>query len=426
MSKLYKSFLLSFCMLCITALLGQSIEDRLFDLCGVAFKQIETAKGFKSSYKLMVKQPIDHEDEAKGYFMQKVYLNIVDEDSTTVFVTEGYARRSNRIYELTDFIQGNQVTVEHRFFGESIPDSLEYQYLTFAQATTDLHRVNTLLRSILAGIFISTGISKGGTTTIFYRYFYPDDVAVSIPYVAPLNRQLEEKRIYDFLQNKGSLDCRKRILAFQKRLLTNRQYCLDRLSWFSKGRNLEFTYLNPEMAFEYAVLEYPFSLWQWGTNCDDVPNNENSIAEDLDHLIEVSGVDFFADASMKAYASHYYQSGTEMGYYKYEVKEFKGLLPALGDQSNPSAVFAPKQVNLTWDPTLTNKVADWIDNHGNSFIYINGLNDTWSATRVPKSDKVDAIWFNMKDQSHGTARIKNMSDEEKYLLKNSIIRYLNQ
>ncbi len=403
----------------------KDIEKQLFDLCGVSFEKIVTAEGFTSSYKLMIKQPIDHRNPASGSFYQKVYLNHRGFDLTTVQVSEGYNRSTNRIYELSDFIAANQATVEHRFFGESMPDSLDYNYLTFEQATSDLHHVNKVLREIYSGKFVSTGISKGGTTTIFYRYFYPNDVAVSVPYVAPLNHDLEEKRIYDFLNNKGSKECRNNILEYQKRILGNRDYNLERLKWFTKGKALDFNYLSMEEAFEYAVLEYPFSFWQWGSDCDKVPSITATREEDLEHLLEVSGLEFFADASMNSYASHYYQSGTQMGYYGYETKPFKGLLKALSDKSNATAVFSPNKMKLTWDPTLTNKVAKWVAKDGNNFIYINGLNDTWSASRVPVSSKVNSIWFDMEGQSHGSARIANMTEEEKVLLKNTLNKWLN-
>jgi hypothetical protein len=420
-----KAFLFSIAFVCSISAYSQSdLEKKLFEFCDVMFEKIETAKGFEASYKLMIKQPLDHNDASKGSFYQKVYLNHRNVDSTTVQITEGYNRSSNRIYELTDFVEGNQVTVEHRFFGESLPDSLMYDYLNFEQATSDLHLINQLMKQIYNGKFIASGISKGGTTTIMYRYFYPNDVTVSIPYVAPLNHELEEKRIYHFLDTVGTQECRDNTLAFQKRLLKNRDYNIEGLKWYAVGKGLKFSYLTLDKAFEYAVLEYPFSLWQWGSSCDDIPLNKATMEDDLNHLIKVSGVDFFADASMDGYASHYYQSGTEMGYYGYEIADFKGLIKSLDGPSNPSAVFMPNKMKGEWDATLTNKVAEWIEDHGNQFVYINGLYDTWSATRVPVSNKVDALWFNMAGQSHGTARIKNMSDTEKALLKTTLNKWL--
>ena len=77
-----------------------------------------------------------------------------------------------------------------------------------------------LFEIIYRGKWVSTGISKGGATTIYYRYFYPDDVDVSVPYVAPVNRELEDQRLYSFLETIGSDECREKIRSFQIRVLS--------------------------------------------------------------------------------------------------------------------------------------------------------------------------------------------------------------
>ena len=67
------------------------------------------------------------------------------------------------------------------FFGKSIPDSMKWEYLTVEQAAADLHTINQLFRKIYKGKWISTGISKGGQTTLYFKYFYPEDVDIAIP-----------------------------------------------------------------------------------------------------------------------------------------------------------------------------------------------------------------------------------------------------
>ncbi len=401
------------------------IEDRLFLLPDVIFKKIETPEGFESAYELKIKQPLDHKNPSKGYFYQKAFLTHKGFDRPTVICTEGYQRPKNRIYELTEMVDANQIDVEHRFFGESIPDSIDYQYLKLEQVAADLHHINEVFREIYKGKWISTGISKGGQTTIYYRYFYPNDVDVSVPYVAPLNLALEENRIYNFLDTVGSDDCRAKIKAVQTRLLKNRKESLEKLKWFAKGADLEFTYLNFEQAFEYAVLEYSFSFWQWGHDCSKIPTNEVPLDSTLNHFLAVSGLDFFADESMKNYASHYYQAGDEMGYYGYNTKDFKGLLKALPEKPNPTAIFMPGKVPMSFDGQLPKKVSDWLDTQGNNFIYINGNSDTWSATAVRPSGKTNSVWFFLPNTDHGKARIKNMSTSDRKRLKDTLEKWLN-
>ncbi len=400
------------------------LETQLFDLPDVSFKKIETPTGFSAAYELRIRQPLDHKDPAKGHFYQKVFLTHKGFDRPVVICTEGYQRPRNRIYELSEILEANQLDVEHRFFGESLPEPLDYQYLNLEQVTADLHRINQLFRRIYSGKWVSTGISKGGQTTLFYRYFYPNDVDVSVPYVAPLNLELEEKRIYTFLDTVGTKACRDKIYNVQVRLLKNREEVLTKLHWFSKGAGLQFTYLTPEEAFEYAVLEYPFSFWQWGHDCAKIPDGKTPLDTMINHFIEVSGLDFFADKSMENYASHYYQAGDEMGYYGYETSRFKGLLKTLPMQPNPTAVFMPGKMPMRFDGKLPAQVHEWLQTQGNHIIYINGDSDTWSATAVRPSGKTNALFFFMPGTDHGKARIKNMADADRELLLSTLEGWL--
>lgn len=422
-----KYYLYAFMFLSSVGLFAQEteLERQLFNLPDVVFEKIDCPEGFEVAYKLLIRQPVDHNNPHKGYFYQRAFLSHRGFHRPTVIVTEGYARSVNRPYELTGLLEANQIDVEHRFFGVSIPDTVDYDYLNFEQLTADLHHINQLFRNIYRGKWVSTGISKGGTTTIFYRYFYPDDVDVSVPYVAPVNLEYEDKRIYQFLDTVGSKECREKIYKLQVRMLENREEVLPLLRWYGKGAKLEFSYLEFEEAFEYTVLEFPFSFWQWGHKCEEIPGEDIPLEEALEYFNKVIEIDFFADAAMKGYASHYYQSASEMGYYGYETKSFKGLLKALPMKPNPLAIFTPGKMQVEFDGTLTNQVYDWLKDNGNRFAYIYGGSDTWSATSVPPSDKVDALWLMMPDTDHGKARILNMTQVQRRLLISRLEKWLN-
>jgi hypothetical protein len=400
------------------------LEMKLFELPDVIFNKIETPKGFDSAYELKIKQPLDHKNPGLGHFYQRVFLTHIGFDQPTVIATEGYNRDRNRIYELTSLLEANQLDVEHRYFGNSSPDSLDYRYLNFEQATADLHHINQIFREIYNGKWVSTGISKGGTTTIFYRYFYPEDVDVSVPYVAPVNYSDEDKRIYEFLDNVGTKECRAAITDIQKRMLSVRDEVMPYARWFVKGKGLDFTYMKLEEAYEYAVLEYSFSFWQWGADCSKIPGKEATAQELLQHLIDVVGFKFYSDEDIQYYGSHYYQSATEMGYYGFETDDFEGMLKYLPTDNNPSAIFVPGKLDVTWDGTLTNKVVEWCQNEADGMIYINGGNDTWSATGVAPSRKVESEWFILEGKDHGQARIKNMNEREKTRLISALENWL--
>jgi hypothetical protein len=400
------------------------LDTLLFELPDVVFTKIKTTENFAATYELRIKQPVDHSDATKGHFYQRAYLSHKGFDRPTVMMTEGYDRPQIRISELTEFIKGNQILIEHRYFGESMPDSLDYNYLTLKQVTGDLHRINTIFRQIYKNKWLSTGISKGGATTLFYRYFYPDDVDVSVNYVGPINNAFEDQRIYKFLDTVGTKACRDKINSFQRYLLKNKKEILPLIKAYSLGAKLKFTYHNLEKAFEFAVMEYPFSFWQYGYNCADIPVKALSPFEAVTYFTSVSDISFFSDEQVAGYGSHYYQSATEFGYYGYETAEFKGLLNELSTEQNPHATFLPNKMKAAFDPKLLNEINTWLPKQGNKIIHIYGTLDTWSATAVPPSNSVDALWFFIEGKHHGNARIKAMSLKEKAKLTTALERWL--
>lgn len=423
-----KKMILLLCGVCLSSLMlpAQSLVKHLYEFPDVIFNEIENAKGFSQTYELRIKQPLDHKNPERGHFYQKVYLSHRDFLAPVVMVTEGYNRNQNRIYELTELLGANQINIEHRFFGNSMPDQLDYTYLNLEQATADYHRINQLFKQIYKAPWLSTGISKGGATTIFYKYFYPDDVAVSVAYVAPINRSFEDPRIYEFLDSVGDAACREKIKAFQKEVLRNRTAILPLLHWYNIGAKYQFDYFTEEEAFELAVLEYSFSFWQYGHDCSKIPGAEASADELLEHLLSISGTGFFSDDQVAYYGSHYYQSAEEMGYYGYETEDFKGLLKALPLSPNPHAAFVPGKQKPPFDGQLLKSVNAWLDRGVDRMIYINGAIDTWSATAVPENKKADALWYFMEGKHHANARIKNMNAEEKAQLIAALKRWMEE
>lgn len=407
--KIFISFLF-----CLSFLKGFSqsdelvLEKALYNLPDVSFKKISDPGDMYLKYDLLVKQPIDHAHPEKGFFNQRVILTHKGFKNPTVMETQGYWLNSKR-NEIEKLFNANNLNIEYRFFGKSVPDSMLWDYLTEEQATADLHIINQLFRNIYMGKWVSTGISKGGSTTIYYKYFFPADVDLSIPYVAPLDNSLEDKRIYTFLDTMGSLDCRNKIKEFQLFLLKHENEAIEKLKWYSKGAKVHYDYTgNIGKSFEYAVLEYPFSFWQYYAinDCDSIPSN-NVLDDYLQGLLKSSDIYAFSDEGIKEFEVHYYQAATQCGYYGYNIAPFKKYLNYF--KENPSAAFPPKSVvPNTFDITINQKVQKWLDENGNNLIYIYGGYDTWTAAGIMPSNKVNSKRFVIPKTNHATARIKNM------------------
>lgn len=402
-----------------------NIEDLLRDLPDVEFTRIQAPENFLAAYELRVKQPIDHTDLTKGFFFQRVFLSHIGFTRPTVMITEGYTATKNRINELTSLVYGNQITVEHRYFGESQPDTLDYNYLTISQLTADLHHINTLFKKLYTGKWLATGRSKGGATTLFYRYLYPDDVDVSVNYVGPINTAFEDPRIYHFLDTVGTPECRAKIESFQKYLLKNRKHILPMLEAYNLGAKATYKYNTLPEAFELAVMEYPFSFWQYGYSCDQIPKKPKSYLEAVEYFLSISDIRFFSDESIDRLASHFYQSANEMGYYGFETAKFKGLLKELPTDHNIHAAFTPNKMTVPFDDKYLNEINTWLPEHGDHIIHIYGTLDTWSASAVPPSDKVDALWFFMNGKHHANALISTMTPNERAKLVSALERWLD-
>lgn len=421
-----KRFQILFIFIClIFSSYAQSIEQLLFELPNVSFKKLESNDSERQVYELKVKQPLDHANPSKAYFYQRVYLSHRSFDAPTVMITEGYSLNRNPKNELTELLNANQIGVEHRYFGQSMPDSMDYRYLNMKQATADLHNLRQLFDKIYSNKWVSTGISKGGATAIYYKYFFPKDVDASVPYVAPINKSYEETRIYEFLDTVGSSECRIQIKDLQIELLKNRELILPRLKYYAKGARLKFDIVTLPKAFELAVLELPFSFWQWGHSCDKIPKDTVGIDDLTDYFISISDIGFFADKSIADFSSHYYQAATEMGYYGYQTKEFAHLLKELPTDTNPMALFYSFDMKDEFDGKLLKDVNNWLEKKGHRFIYIYGALDTWSASAVYPSAKVDSKSFMLSGKSHASARISSMTKEQKQSFISTLEHWLS-
>ncbi len=364
---------------------------------------------FRAGYEIRVRQPLDHGDPGAGSFLQSVYVAHVDESRPVLFETEGYeVRGGGRAKELSQILRCNQVVVEHRFFGTSAPDSLRWKYLTTKQAAGDHHHIASLLKSIYRGKWISSGTSKGGQTTLFYRYYYPDDVDASVAYVAPVNLSQEDPRIIKFLRTVGTPDEREKIRAFQVALLRRETEILPLIDRIAQKGNLTFS-IGKAMAYEYSVLEYPCAFWQYGSSVSSIPPLDSPPDTMMSCLDRVANVYFYSDQGIKAYQPFQYQAYTEIGYYGYDITDFRGLLSAVKNPTN--AILAPPNTDLAFNPSVMYNVYSWLRDHGNNIIYIYGETDLWGATAMELSGTTNAIKIVKPGGSHRT-RIRNLPPDQ--------------
>jgi hypothetical protein len=165
MPKLLRASLLTLLLITLWQLsFSQNLEARIRNLSGiVSVEKMESNPFFNDAMVIMVKQPLDHLHPERGTFLQRVILSNLGMDQPVVFVTEGYGAdygtESTYLNELCPLMNANQLIVEHRFFGKSVPDSIDWKYMTVENAAADQHHIVDLFKSIYGKKWISTGIS---------------------------------------------------------------------------------------------------------------------------------------------------------------------------------------------------------------------------------------------------------------------------
>ena len=373
----------------------KTAEGILFSIPQIdSLKRIEGDTLFLETWELWFSQPVDHNNNNGPRFPQRVIYNHKGFDKPMVVAIEGYNIFSIRAEEPTKLLDANQINIEHRFFERSRPkDSIPWKYLDIFQSATDIHMVIQAFKSHYPNKWVSTGISKGGQATIFHRYFYPSDVDVSIPYVAPLNFSNEDERVYSFLQNVGTPECRERIERIQKELFKRKERLMPLAKDYTNNNNYTFEFgLN--RAYNLNVLEYSFAFWQWsGLTCEEIPSPNVDDLELFKHWVTVTSFDFFEDNSIDEVRPFFYQAMTEIGMYGYEVTPWQDFLP---DTTNITFDFTmPKGHRAIFNPVPMQKVNEWIQTEGNYMLYIYGEYDPWSAPAVvPSPLTKSAIFFN--------------------------------
>jgi hypothetical protein len=378
---------------------SNNIATELEKIPGLIIQEIEQdSPVFQEKYEIKLIQPLDHENPEAGFFQQRMFLSHAGFDRPMVLVTEGYAAGKNYVRELAEILNANELQVECRYFGESRPNPVDWNFLTCRQSSSDYHRIYTLFKSFYKRKWVSTGWSKGGQASLIYRRHFPEDMTAVVAYDAPVNLELEEPRIDEFFKQVGDEICRYRLILFQRSILRSKNNILPLYKTYSEENGYTFHKITPLKALEYTVLEYPFSFWQYHTlDCSAIPGERATPQEMFDHLKDVVSLSSYTDMAFNSTAMK--QFATELGYYRYVTKNVIDLLSE-GEDDYPNKTFGPKDADLTFNPPFMEDINKWLLTKGNNILYIYGENDPWSAPHLEYLGATNAKMFWVKNGNH--------------------------
>lgn len=401
---------------------NKELYQKLYTLKGVITVDSLPSDYSTEKYVVTIRQPLDHKHPEKGSFTQRVVISHEGFDRPTVLVTEGYggdyALNPRYRDELAGLFQTNTVFVEHRYFSGSVPDSVDWQYLTAHNSASDLHIITTLFKQIYPQKWISTGISKGGQTALIYRAFFPKDVDITVPYVAPVSRSAEDGRHEPFLNKVGDKKTRQAILSFQREVLKRRGEIIPLLEKFCLEKQLSFR-ISMNEVLDYCVLEYSFAFWQWGTPASHIPANTATTGVLFKHLTEISGPDYFATGQPTQ--AFFIQAARELGYYGYDIEPFKDLLFIRTAKDYLQRIMLPEGITIQFQPELYKKLTNFIETSDPRLIFVYGEYDPWTSVGITKLDGKKNMFVAIQPKGSHRARINTLPDS----LRDKVIKTIN-
>ena len=420
-----------------------TIKERLQHLdCVNKIKSFGGNDYYQSVYQIEFKQYIDHNNKSLGTFNQTVELGFNGFDKANVYVSSGYMIYDDNSYsagenELAFLLGCNYVFVEHRYFNRSLPVSIDYttnttwQYLTTEQAAADAHEIVTQFKRILDGKWLSTGSSKGGMTTELYAYYYPGDMDIYVPYVAPMCQSFSDKRMIKFLYEEAgdtrygetkAAKMRNDILSFQLKMLEWRNTLAPAFYEYGLESGAVYSnYLTQDNLYDACVLEFAIGYWQYYQNASTISSCLN-MAENTSAKLKKKQDAFFSafvnitspvDVSLNnEFTPYYIQAYQELGNYGYDFSYIRNALPegvilTVTEQEETDLmwklVLNENQLALPRKEIMEPKISHMLATTNDRFVILYGSSDPWYSVRPQDVERENISIYVNTSHTHDTS-----------------------
>ncbi|CAG8445849.1 12593_t:CDS:2 [Ambispora gerdemannii] len=387
-------------------------------------KTIETRDSTSESYYFI--QPIDHYNKNQGQLKQRYFVNstfyksggpvflYIGGESAVKTSTVEYSGAS----ELAASLNGLLVVVEHRYYGESIPDipnmkSENLKFLNTDQALRDLANfVSNAPSSSLSPLntisknskWISVGGSYAGNLAAWFRSKYPKLIFAAYASSAPVKAELNFFKYDQAIANR--IQCRDLVgksIEYIDAILTsgNRSAIDDLKDQFGLGT------IEDDKDFASALNDPFISMVQSPTSssqqdsikmfCDVATNSPDqspkgltaTYAEGMKQFLQIKGYTS-TNKILKDKIAWLWQYCNEFGYYQTAPKP-----PSLRLRSKLIDVdYYQSQCNFLWpdipnkSPNVdrTNKIYGSTNTIISRVVYVNNDGDPWFPLTVSSDD----------------------------------------
>ncbi|MEV6791520.1 S28 family serine protease [Streptomyces sp. NPDC051320] len=381
------------------------IKDRILAIPGMSLVEEKPYTGYRY-FVFEYAQPIDHHHPSKGTFEQRFTLLHKDTSRPTVFYTGGYnVSTTPGRSEPTRIIDGNQVSLEYRYFTPSRPQPADWSKLDIWQAASDQHRLYEALKPVYSKNWLTTGGSKGGMTATYYERYYPHDMDGVVAYVAPNDVVDKQDAAYDrFFETVGTKECRAKLEGVQREALVRRKPLEKKYAAYASDNGYTFhTVGSLDKAYEAVVLDYIWGFWQYSllADCATIPADAPHATDQAiwDSIDTISGFSFYTDQGLEPYTPYYYQAGTQLGSPDI-TQPWLGKLSRYGYQ--PPRHYVPRSIPMRFQPFVMDDVDHWVKQHAHHMLFVYGQNDPWGAERFSVGRHADDSYvFTAPGMNHG-------------------------
>ena len=343
--------------------------------------------------------------------------------------------------------------MEHRYFGDSLPVEIDYKdnetwkYLTTEQAAADAHDVVAAFKTILTGKWLSTGASKSGMTTEMYAYYYPNEMDLYVPYVAPFCNSRSDTRMMKFIYEEAgnqqygpnrAKEIRNEVLNFQVKMLEYRDTLATKFYNSGTNKKVKYSaYATKDILFDVAVLEFGIGFWQYYQNKQRL-ETVLAMPETTQTELSKKRNDFYtfftsvitpSDLSINnEFTPYFVQAYQELGNYGYDFSYIRNALTenahlVITEEEELDAAFkmslTQEQLKLEQKELMYTNINEMLQTTDMQFVLIYGSSDPWYSVR-PDDVTRDNIYIAVNTNYPHTANISNFDSDKKVEILNRI------
>src|ERR1700683_2318061 len=337
----------------VTSAPDSGIITQLKHLPGITYlgKNAFPPQGYQV-YELEIRQPVNHKDPTGPTFEQHLELYQRNFAAPMVMYLSGYFNytfltpEDTYLSPATMFTGANQISVENRFFGDSVPHPTLWRYLTIWQEAADEHHVVQVFKKLYHSRWLVAGVSKGAEAALDHDFYYPSDFSGTFAWSPPIIDDTFSDRFDNFLANVGTASCRTALLNAEFRALRHRKLFETMITAEAKAAHGTFKFWKHGLDenFELSVLVAPFAFWQAGDSCATIPGAKATLKQLYNWFDNVSGL-LASDAQEEApFVAYNSQAQSQLGYPILHVRaEFGSLLhyslsAQAPQQDNPASI----------------------------------------------------------------------------------------